>query len=184
MINYIRRRLHAIIDARIRNAVQGTVDSSLETRKAVDQRFNGELENLRQAVARSDAAVPGKWDGKSDPFDFHRRAAIGALSEGVAAVYGYDVDGLIAEFGTMTGETATGLAQAIASCDKHLAHAVKVYNQTPRKLYLFDSFAGLPESVDGSVDADSPHVRDEVWAAGACRGITDGELAGRIDEHL
>jgi O-methyltransferase len=184
MIDYLRKRLHAIIDARIRNAIQGTADSSPQTRTAVDQRFHKEFEKLNFAVARSEAAVPGKWDGIGDPFDFHRRAAIGALSEGVAAVYGFDVEGLIAEFGTMTGETANGLAQAIASCDKHMAHAVKVYHHEPRKLYLFDSFTGLPESAAGSVDAKSPHVRDEVWTAGACHGISAEELADRICQHI
>lgn len=167
MLNYLRRRLHAIIDARLRAGMPAFEDRQREA-----------LLKLAPASAVS------AWNGEGDPFAFHTQAAINALSEGVAAVYGYDVDGVIAEFGTMSGRTATGLARAIASCDRHLAHAVSMYAHSPRKLYLFDSFVGLPPSPEDSVDGRSPHVRDRVWSAGTCQGVSIDELTRMIAEHL
>jgi O-methyltransferase len=184
MLNYIRRRLHAIIDARIGRAQQ-MQKPFLPDRGAISDRFHEEVDHLRQAIGEQKAySRAGRWDGISDPFLFHREAAIGALSEGVAALYGFDIDGIIAEFGTMTGATAKGLARAIESCDNYLSHAVNMYNLPPRQLYLFDSFVGLPESDAGGIDAKSPHVLKEVWSAGTCRGITAEQLAKEIGIHL
>lgn len=122
-------------------------------------------------------------DRDSDPFLYHRREAIRALAEGVAAVYGYDIEGDIAEFGTMTGETAAGVAHAMANCDNHLGDALMRYGSPPRALHLFDSFAGLP-TAEHPADADAPHVRDGVWSAGSCTGISPAELAQKVTAHL
>ena len=127
-----------------------------------------------ESAAEHPPAVPG-WNGRGDPFAYHTAAAAAALAEGVAALYGFDVDGHIAEFGTMTGATARGLAQAMASCDAYLAHAVHVFGSTPRELHLFDSFEGLPET-HNAIDAAAPHVVDGAWMPGACRGLTPEEL--------
>src|SRR5271170_6180539 len=51
-----------------------------------------------------------------DPLGAHQSASIRALANGVAALYGFDVEGDVAEFGTMSGATATGLARAIKIC--------------------------------------------------------------------
>jgi hypothetical protein len=125
---------------------------------------------------------PG-WDGTGDPFAYHTVAAISALSQGVAALYGFDVDGHIAEFGTMTGATARGLARAMASCDVHMADAVQMYGSARRELHLFDSFEGLP-ATDNPVDADAPHVRDKAWMPGACRGLSAAELRSAVRPFL
>jgi hypothetical protein len=145
----------------------------------------GELESLRAGLAPDDPRRIGGqgWTGHGNPFAFHKAAAVSALSEGVAACYGFDVEGHIAEFGTMTGATARGLARAIASCDAHMAHAVAVYGQARRELHLFDSFEGLP-ATDNPVDAESPHVQDGVWAAGTCRGLTPAELRAEVQAFL
>jgi hypothetical protein len=183
MLNFVRRRLHAIIDARIAHATRAS--QRVEMSEAdITEKIREQFRNLSNTVLRQNDKDAGRWDGVGDPFLFHREAAIGALSEGVAALYGYDVEGVIAEFGTMSGETAKGLARAIASCDIHLSHAVSMYSQPPRQLYLFDSFVGLPESDAGSVDGKSPHVRDQVWSAGTCRGITAEQLADGVSNLL
>ena len=63
----------------------------------------------------------------ADPFVQHVRAAVKALTHGVAAIYGYDVAGDIAEFGTMSGQTAAGLAQAMHACDGSLAYSAQMH---------------------------------------------------------
>ncbi len=117
------------------------------------------------------------------PFDRHRQEAIRALSDGVAAVYGYDIEGDIAEFGTMTGQTAAGLAKAISECDTHLGYALNLYGTMPRRLHLFDSFSGLP-AADNPVDTSAPHVKDGVWSAGSCTGVGPAELHRMVTASL
>ena len=55
--------------------------------------------------------------------------------------------------------------------------------QAPKQLHLFDSFSGLP-AAEHAVDAESPHVRDGVWSAGTCVGLTAEELAAKVAAHL
>ena len=139
------------------------------------------LPRIKRFVART-LRASGGYDEIS-PLEYHRDRAIEALSEGVAATYGCGIVGDIAEFGTMTGETAAGLARAIARCDTHLGDAMRVANLPLKCLHLFDSFAGLPTVTDPA-DAESPHVRDGVWSAGSCKGITPAELATKVTRHL
>tara|TARA_R110002110_G_scaffold405945_1_gene625405 strand:- start:14771 stop:16450 length:1680 start_codon:yes stop_codon:yes gene_type:complete len=124
------------------------------------------------------------WSGVGDPFEFHNRAAIAALSTGVAAVYGYDVEGDFAEFGTMTGRTAMGLAQAIKSCDQTLGYAQEIFGHADRKLSLFDSFCGLPDTSDSEIDSRSPHVQAGVWSKGSLVGISSERLSADISTLL
>ena len=49
---------------------------------------------------------------------------------------------------------------------------------------LFDSFVGLPEVENDSVDGQSPHVVDGVWSPGTCRGLSAKELDTLISSHL
>ncbi|BDA83949.1 hypothetical protein Sa4125_14910 [Aureimonas sp. SA4125] len=171
MLKYLRKRLHASVDARIASA-QGAFVVQQEAALA------------RRLASYAPLTAMSGWNGTGDPFAFHTQAAINAMSEGIAAIYGYDVDGAIAEFGTMTGRTATGIARAIASCDSTLAYAVSAYKHAPRKLYLFDSFIGLPASEKDSVDAQSPHVKDNVWSPGSCHGVSPDELRRMVGAHL
>lgn len=148
------------------------------------------LQRLRQdpvdqpppASCAAMAAASG-WNAELDPFVYHRHQAVRALSEGVVAAYGYAIRGDIAEFGTMTGETAAGLAVAIAGCDRYLGYAVQMSGAPLKQLYLFDSFAGLPVAEHAS-DVASPHVRDGVWSPGACIGIGPEELARKVTAHI
>ena len=50
-----------------------------------------QLDALRPPPAPP-VAGPG-WDGVGDPFAYHTAAAVSALSQGVAALYGFDVEG-------------------------------------------------------------------------------------------
>jgi hypothetical protein len=90
---------------------------------------------------------------------------------GVEYVAGAAVQGDIAEFGSMTGRTATVLAAAMASF------------QVKRRLHLFDSFEGLPEATTGP-DQSSFHVKDGVWSRGACRGIRPAILRAKCTRYL
>lgn len=129
-------------------------------------------------------ANDGLWDGLSEPFAYHRREAMLSLSLGVAAIYGYDVDGDVAEFGTETGGTARGLARAITACDVGLAYSVREHRQAPRHLHLFDSFVGLPAVDPSSIDGKSFHVIDQVWREGALKGLSAEELHEQISNYL
>jgi O-methyltransferase len=163
MLGYLKRRYAASVACRIDEAVQ-----KLEAR----------------LLARLEASQAKSWSGGADPFELHARAAVEALAQGVAAIYGYDVVGDVAEFGTMSGRTAAGLAQAIASCDKSLGYAVQIYDHPPKRLVLFDSFVGLPGVEKDSVDGQSPHVVDGVWSSGTCKGVSPQELDSMIGSHL
>jgi hypothetical protein len=160
MLNYLKRRYAASVSSRVNSAVQ---------------QLEGKL------LARVGTTA---WGSERDPFELHGVAATEALAQGVAAVYGYDVAGDIAEFGTMSGRTAAGLARSIASCDKHLRNASELYGHAPRKLVLFDSFVGLPEVGKESVDGQSPHVMNGVWSKGSLKGVSQQELATMIAPYL
>lgn len=119
----------------------------------------------------SSVAASARGDPEVAPMLAHSNCAIRALSFGVAAVYGGQVDGDIAEFGTMTGTTAVALARAIASCDAHLGYALDIAGLRPKQLHLFDSFEGLPPA-NNPVDLGSPHVRSGAWGPGTCVGLS------------
>lgn len=184
MYRWLKGRLRDAVDRRVqfllaqqdRSGVEGALAKEIaELRDGIAQ--------LRAAQAATEVRAAIGWSGVDAPFAYHSQRAIAALSEGVAAVYGFDVEGHIAEFGTMTGTTAKGLARAIASCDTHLAQAITAYSQAPRELHLFDSFLGLPATTD-AVDASSPHVQDGIWAPGTCRGVTPEQLHDMATEFM
>jgi O-methyltransferase len=179
MLGLFKRKLREAVDRRVMHLMQQNIGGLAR------DAMRGDLQELRSALGATAAPDLGShgWTGQGDPFAFHTHAAASALAEGVAACYGFDVDGHIAEFGTMTGGTARGLARAMASCDKHLAHAAQVYGAPRRELHLFDSFEGLP-AVDNAVDAGSPHVQDGIWPPGSCRGLTPEQLRAVATEHL
>jgi hypothetical protein len=160
MLNYLKRRYVTSVASRIDTAIK-----QLECKLS----------------ARFGATT---WSSGGNPFELHSLAATEALAQGVAAVYGYDVAGDIAEFGTMSGRTAIGLARSIVSSDGYLRNAAELYGHAPRKLILFDSFVGLPEVGKDSVDGRSPHVVDGVWSSGSLKGVSQNELAAMITPHL
>lgn len=104
-------------------------------------------------------------------FSLNGKAIRASLELSVEYITHAAVEGDVAEFGTMTGRTAVVLAKSLAR-----------HSQTKR-LLLFDSFEGLPES-QSSVDRESPHVRDGVWTPGACRGLTKKQLSTACRRYL
>jgi hypothetical protein len=85
------------------------------------------------------------------------------LSEGVYYIFGMGVEGDIAEFGTMSGRTAVALAAALNYCNKTLSDSDLRHGfKEPRKLWLFDSFEGLPQART-NVDQSSLHVASGIW---------------------
>lgn len=93
---------------------------------------------------------------------YSRRETFKALSLAVEYINGGSVDGDVAEFGTMSGQTALVLAMSMASLA--LPHSPK------RNLHLFDSFQGFPE-ITTATDKITPDVSRGFWSAGACKGI-------------
>jgi hypothetical protein len=193
MLGYMKRRLKAYIDSRVAeeiSRVAAGVNQRASERidtllKRIGDRVGKEVgEILAQAPAEYFWRRGGAgWSGEGDPLVYHRMCVISALSEGVAAIYGYDIEGHVAEFGTMTGETAAGLARAIANCDRDLGYAQQLFQSKTRELHLFDSFAGLPPA-EHPLDMAAPHVQDGAWAAGSCRGISAEELAKKVAAHI
>lgn len=98
-----------------------------------------------------------------------------SLSFGVEYVYSCFVDGDVAEFGTMSGTTASFMAHEIAMFNK--------LGYQHKKLYLFDSFEGLPEA-EATPDKESPQVKSGVWGAGTCYGISKEKLRKKCVKHL
>jgi uncharacterized glyoxalase superfamily protein PhnB len=103
-----------------------------------------------------------------------------ALALGVEYLAGTDVEGDIAEFGTMSGNTAQFLSFALSGIGNN--HNIK-YKLSQTKLYLFDSFEGLPSS-EASADRDSPHVKKGVWSPGTCKGISKEQLLEMCKKHI
>lgn len=104
-----------------------------------------------------------------------------ALVKAVHYTYSSPVDGHIAEFGTMTGLTATALACAIRDCEAK--YQVKKSYLGEKHLHLFDSFEGLPQ-VTHTADTESPLVKLGSWAAGTCSGVGEWELRSMCSRFL
>jgi len=101
------------------------------------------------------------------------------LAKSVAYVQGQGVKGDIAEFGTMTGQTAVALATAT-----NLYNIIyrKDFRGT-KKLHFFDSFEGLPES-RFNIDQKSLFVSNGVWTKGSCQGLSISEFSRLISNHI
>ena len=104
-----------------------------------------------------------------------QRLVFEALIMGVEYAYASAVPGHIAEFGTMSGATATTLAAAMRDGDQRYRLSEQSHGIGERSLYLFDSFQGFPKT-NNPVDAASPHVATNVWGPGVARGLTAEEL--------
>jgi hypothetical protein len=104
-----------------------------------------------------------------------QRQVFEALTMGVEYAYASAVPGHIAEFGTMSGATATTLANAMFDGDQRYALSERMHGIDQRLLYLFDSFEGFPKT-SNPIDAASPHVATNVWGPGVARGLTAEEL--------
>lgn len=94
------------------------------------------------------------------------------LRLGVQYIHECAVEGDVAEFGIGATFTAQVLAKAMSPL-------------TCRRLHLFDSFRGLPEST-ARADFESPHVRSGVWRAGALHAerITPERVRGICGRYM
>lgn len=98
---------------------------------------------------------------------------------GVRYVYGVGVEGDIAEFGTMSGMSATSLAMAIS-------HLNEQYENDPRGIkrgLFFDSFEGLPEA-RFKVDQEAILVSSGIWGKGKCLGLNEVEFNRHVSKYL
>lgn len=103
-----------------------------------------------------------------------------ALALGVMYVCGADVEGDIAEFGTKAGKTSKIIASALSNIAKLYPY---IDSAKSKKLHLFDSFQGLPESAS-TIDIESPHVRTGNWGTGACKGGSKQQLLELCKDYL
>lgn len=101
------------------------------------------------------------------------------LSRSVDYVYGSRGDGDIIEFGTFRGDTARIIAHNMGAWHQTLSRKRRLNQTTKKRLYLFDSFKGLPES-NAKQDLENLLVQTGAWAAGTCNGLTSEELTALI----
>ncbi|MBX9686102.1 MAG: TylF/MycF family methyltransferase [Candidatus Obscuribacterales bacterium] len=104
----------------------------------------------------------------------------------VEYIYGADVNGDIAEFGTCEGRTAAWLADAISSCEAYYGPQKQSAIDArfdPKRLYLFDSFEGLPDAVS-TVDLQCPHVQTGVWGAATSKALNAPQLRSLCEKFM
>ncbi len=89
--------------------------------------------------------------------------ALRDLSKGIAYTYIAAVPGDIAEFGCFWGKSSQIIAQQMQQMDQSHGASDSIAHIGERKLWLFDSFQGLPKATL-SPDTESPHVQCGAWA--------------------
>jgi len=100
-----------------------------------------------------------------------------ALTLSVTYINMSDVKGDIAEFGTMSGFSASVIANA-------MMYDLQRQPSYPfRKLHMLDSFEGLPE-ITSAVDKTAPHVISGAWSKGGCRVLSAADLEKRITKII
>lgn len=108
--------------------------------------------------------------------DLSRKRTLEALCLGVVYAYSSEVEGDLVEFGTMSGETAQAIARAMTETEG-------LYSLPPRRLYLFDSFEGLPE-IESPVDQENIHCQSGVWVPGSCFVLTKERLRFLVGDKI
>lgn len=93
------------------------------------------------------------------------------------------VEGHVAEFGTYSGRTAMVLAKAMADYGNHYVASDREHGIGERKLFLFDSFEGLPAATD-PIDKAAPHLTSGVWGAGVAKDISPSVLLEMCATYL
>lgn len=106
-----------------------------------------------------------------------------ALINGMTYVVGSGVPGDIVEFGTMSGRTASVLAQAMHTVQGYWSVSESYHAIATRYLHLFDSFEGLP-APNSSIDRESSHVQANVWNEGLLKGISAAQLRQLVEQSL
>ena len=115
--------------------------------------------------------------------DQWRHQTLEVLIAAVHYAFQCDVEGDVAEFGTMSGVTSQALAAATAYGNQAYRSNLLQNRLAEKHLLLFDSFEGLPEP-ENAIDIDSPHCRNGGWAKGICKGLSAAELGGRVARIL
>lgn len=106
-----------------------------------------------------------------------------ALRNGIEYIYGSGVHGDVAEFGCYQGRTAGVLAEAMTDCDHTYGSSDKLHGISQRKLWLLDSFKGLP-AVTHPADVDSPHLTSGIWREGAISNTTQERVQGFVEQFI
>ncbi len=83
-----------------------------------------------------------------------------------------EVEGDIAEFGTMSGATACIIANALVAFSRKSKSLSK-------KLYLFDSFEGTPVA-ESPVDKEHPFVVSGAWKPSSLMGLSEHQLIAKV----
>jgi len=140
-------------------------------------RLNPELVESSQKIRQIKPEIWESWFNLNNLSQIERYKA---LALGVEYIAGTDVEGDIAEFGTMWGNTAKFLAFALSRTDSNPYITLKL---SQMKLHLFDSFQGLPYS-EAQADQESPHVKTGVWGPGTCKGSTKEQVLEICKQYL
>src|SRR5262245_42224078 len=112
------------------------------------------INDLHSAVNAFQVPRPSKG---YDYRNARRRMIFEALTQGVQYDYNNAVEGDIAEFGTASGFSSLTIAYAMAIYRQIYEKFQRQHALPPKRLWLFDSFQGLPDAIS-SIDIDSPNV--------------------------
>ncbi len=113
------------------------------------------------------------------PYQTYREDVFHTLSKTVEISIAMGIEGDIIEFGCGSGQSSFILAKSILENSKYYEHNKGVQ----KKLWLFDSFEGLPESSD-AIDKESPNVINNIWGKSACADITEEQLNKLLIDEL
>lgn len=113
------------------------------------------------------------------PYQTYREDVFHTLSKTVEISIAMGIEGDIVEFGCGSGQSSFILAKSILENSKYYEHN----KGEQKKLWLFDSFEGLPESYD-TIDKESPNVINNIWGKAACADITEEQLSKLLIEEL
>ena len=112
-----------------------------------------------------------------------QRECFRKLYDGVHYAYAMAVHGDIAEFGTGWGRSAFVLSSGMAQYSRLYVSHQTSHGIGERRLYLFDSFEGLP-AVDNEIDLRSPHVASGFWKPAACKAMSQDQLRTMCEQQL
>jgi hypothetical protein len=105
------------------------------------------------------------------------------LYRGIEYVTTAGVAGNVAEFGTFSGRTATVLAKGMADYCNLYAASEKAHGIEQRRLFLFDSFEGLP-AASNPIDQRAPQIASGIWGPGVAKDASPDALLEMCAAYL
>ena len=97
--------------------------------------------------------------------------------DSVEYIFESTVDGDVVEFGVMRGYSSVAFASSL-----NLFNKKNLFNNK-KKIYLFDSFKGLP-IIEHEIDQKNINVKNNFWHEGAVKGYTRNEIENIMQNYI